>query len=97
MAHSIARYLVPPLRRLLPARGRHRHAQGSWPASRTAQKRRTLLVSPPPRHEAGHLRGIDLVRPYVLAHEQRQMENGQGAARSAVVCLPHSSGKGVRA
>ncbi|WP_405743452.1 hypothetical protein OG422_16025 [Streptomyces sp. NBC_01525] len=97
MAHRIARYLVPPLRRLLPARGRHRQAQGSRPTSCTAQKRRTLLVCPPPRHEAGHLRDIDLVRPYVLAHEQRQTENGHRAARSAVVGLPHSSGKGVRA
>ncbi|MGW2296106.1 hypothetical protein [Streptomyces violaceorubidus] len=86
MLHRIACFLEPLLRLLWPASGRHRHqnrhrARGAAqptpaPATHVTSGRR------PSPHEA-LLRGEDsrLVRPYLLAHEQRAQARQQRARR----------------
>ncbi|MFR0352743.1 hypothetical protein [Streptomyces sediminimaris] len=90
MLHHIVRLVEPLLRLLWPAAGRHRHwvAGGaplaSAPAAPTASNRR------PFPHEAP-LRGEDsrLVRPYLLAHEQRERTKQQRARRRALWLAVH--------
>lgn len=73
--HHVIRLFEPLLRLLLPGAGRHRHADAPPPAARCAAVPRS--ARPPRRVPVPHaevLRGEDspLVRPYLIAHEQRQ-------------------------
>lgn len=72
MSQTIARLAALLLRLLLPARGRHRSA-GSLPAWR-CEAAGTLLLPPLPGGRTGPLRGENaaVIRPYVLAPEERQ-------------------------
>ncbi len=99
--HRIARLLEPLLRLLWPASGRHRHRNrhraggGSRPtpvpAAPVAPGRR------PSPHEA-LLRGEDsrLVRPYLLAHEQRVQARQQRARRRTLWLAVHGIDVGPR-
>ncbi|MDX3414995.1 hypothetical protein PV661_12135 [Streptomyces sp. MD20-1-1] len=98
--HRIACLLEPLLRLLWPASGRHRHgnrhrAGGAAPAPELATP-----VAPgrrPSPHEA-LLRGEDsrLVRPYLLAHEQRARAKQQRARRRTLWLAVHGIDVGPR-
>ncbi len=98
--HRIAWLLEPLLRLLWPASGRHRHqnrhraggaAPAPAPAAPLAPGRR------PSPHEA-LLRGEDsrLVRPYLLAHEQRAQARRQRARRRTLWLAVHGIDVGPR-
>ncbi|MFD3560182.1 hypothetical protein ACFWVU_10980 [Streptomyces sp. NPDC058686] len=75
MLHHIARLMEPMLRLLVPASGRHRQDAGEPLSPEPA-------VPAPPRCPSPHtapLRGEDsrLVRPYLLAHERRDLAHQQ--------------------
>ncbi|MCX5421008.1 hypothetical protein [Streptomyces sp. NBC_00078] len=97
MLHHIARLIEPLLRLLWPACGRHRHSSGAGgpltpvPAALVASSRR------PCPHETS-LRGEDsrLVRPYLLAHEQRTQTRRQRARRRALWLAVHGIDVGPR-
>ncbi|UXY27703.1 hypothetical protein [Streptomyces sp. HUAS TT20] len=97
MLHHIVRLVEPLLRPLWPASGRHRHsAEGGAPltpvpAAPVAPHRR------PSPHEIP-LRGEDsrLVRPYLLAHEQREQARQQRARRRALWLAVHGVDVGPR-
>jgi hypothetical protein len=80
MSHAIAWIFESLLRLLLPARGRHRSPELSQ-AVRTMDTPTVRLPRVPV------LRGADigLVRPYLVAHEQRQEQRQQRARRRALV------------
>lgn len=96
--HRIAWLLEPLLRLLWPASGRHRHqnrhrAGGAAPAPAPA--------APPGRRPSPHealLRGEDsrLVRPYLLAHEQRAQARQQRARRRTLWLAVHGIDVGPR-
>lgn len=96
--HRIALLVEPLLRLLWPASGRHRHqnrhrAEGTarpTPAPAAADRR-------PSPHEA-LLRGEDsrLVRPYLLAHEQRAQVRQQRARRRTLWLAVHGIDAGPR-
>lgn len=98
--HRIACLLEPLLGLLWPASGRHRHgnrhraggtAPAPAPAAPLAPGRR------PSPHEA-LLRGEDsrLVRPYLLAHEQRAQARQQRARRRTLWLAVHGIDTGPR-
>lgn len=101
--HHIALLVEPLLRLLWPPSGRHRHrhrnrhrAEGGArpipvPAAPVAPSRR------PSPHEA-LLRGEDspLVRPYLLAHEQREHAEQQRARRRTLWLAVHGIDVGPR-
>ncbi|WP_318296189.1 MULTISPECIES: hypothetical protein [Streptomyces albogriseolus group] len=98
--HRIAWLLEPLLGLLWPASGRHRHqnrhraggaAPAPAPAAPLAPGRR------PSPHEA-LLRGEDsrLVRPYLLAHEQRAQARQQRARRRTLWLAVHGIDVGPR-
>ncbi|WP_323137442.1 hypothetical protein [Streptomyces albogriseolus] len=98
--HRIAWLLEPLLGLLWPASGRHRHqnrhraggaAPAPAPAAALAPGRR------PSPHEA-LLRGEDsrLVRPYLLAHEQRAQARQQRARRRTLWLAVHGIDTGPR-
>ncbi|MGC5239912.1 hypothetical protein ACPXCH_09035 [Streptomyces albogriseolus] len=98
--HRIAWLLEPLLGLLWPASGRHRHqnrhraggaAPAPAPAAALAPGRR------PSPHEA-LLRGEDsrLVRPYLLAHEQRAQARQQRARRRTLWLAVHGIDVGPR-
>ncbi|MFG2726174.1 hypothetical protein [Streptomyces canus] len=96
MLHHIARLIEPLLRLLWPASGCHRHcAEGARlapvPAAPVAPSRR------PSQHETP-LCGEDsrLVRPYLLAHEQRERTKQQRARRRALWLAVHGVDVGPR-
>ncbi|WP_073952904.1 hypothetical protein [Streptomyces kebangsaanensis] len=102
MLHRIALLVEPLLRLLWPASGRHRHrhrnrhragdqAPTPVPAAPVAPGRRS---SP---HEA-LLHGEDsrLVRPYLLAHEQRAQARQQRARRRTLWLAVHGIDVGPR-
>ncbi|WP_078516678.1 hypothetical protein [Streptomyces sp. HGB0020] len=100
MLHLIARLIEPLLRLLWPASGRHRHrsrhraddrAPAPVPAALAAPRRRPSLHETP-------LRGDDspLVRPYLLAHEQREQAKQQRARRRALWLAVHGIDVGPR-
>ncbi|MGW2567033.1 hypothetical protein [Streptomyces sp. NPDC001537] len=88
MLHHIARLVEPLLRLLWPASGRHRHRVGGVtpvPAAPAAPSSRR-----PSPHETP-LRGEDsrLIRPYLLAHEERERAKQQRARRRALWLAVH--------
>ncbi|WP_406169417.1 hypothetical protein [Streptomyces sp. NBC_00996] len=97
MLHHIARLIEPLLWLLWPASGRHRHLAGGGapltlvPAAPVAPSRR------PSPHETP-LRGEDsrLVRPYLLAHEQREHVKQQRARRRVLWLAVHGVDVGPR-
>lgn len=93
MLDCIARLFEPLLQRLLPATGRHR-SPVTGPASRPAPARATSA----PASYRDALRGEDnrLVRPYLLAHEQREEARQQRARRRALWFAVHGIDNGPR-
>lgn len=97
MLHHIARLIEPLLRLVWLVSGRHRHPIGRRlpishaPAVPVALTRRPSLHVTP-------LRGEDspLVRPYLLAHEQRQHAKRQRARRRALWFAVHGVDVGPR-
>ncbi|WNZ11285.1 hypothetical protein [Streptomyces sp. 11x1] len=103
MLHLIARFVESLLRLLWPPSGRHRQRQRNRhragegvranpvPATPVAPRRR------PSPHEA-ILRGEDspLVRPYLLAHEQRVQAKQQRARRRTLWLAVHGIDVGPR-
>ncbi|WP_327325604.1 hypothetical protein OG735_26350 [Streptomyces sp. NBC_01210] len=92
MTHAIARLFKPLLRLMWPAQGRHRSAN-------------TRLAAPngdasTTRPHAPHpvLRGEDvvLIRPYLVAHEQRMETQRQQARRRALWLAVHGIDVGPR-
>ncbi|SHM38511.1 hypothetical protein SAMN05216268_110257 [Streptomyces yunnanensis] len=83
MTNATARFLVPLLRLLFPARGCHRSA-GAPPVARRADAPARVRPRVPVLH-AGLLRGEDsaLVRPYVLTPEEwRRRRPGHARGRT---------------
>ncbi|MEV2217396.1 hypothetical protein AB0H86_39230 [Streptomyces sp. NPDC050997] len=92
MLHLIARLVEPLLRLLWPAAGRHRHrAVAPVPTAHVVPNSR------PSPHETP-LRGEDsrLVRPYLLAHEQRVQTRQQRARRRVLWLAVHGVDVGPR-
>ncbi|NBE50624.1 hypothetical protein [Streptomyces boluensis] len=93
MTHVIAQLFLPLLRLLWPAKGRHRSIAA---AARSA----TLGAHVPtaPTRCAPALRGEDtpLVRPYLIAHEQRMKVRQQRARRRALWFAVHGVDLGPR-
>ncbi len=83
---ATARLLLPLLRLLLPAAGRHR-ATGARPSAPSTGAPRVPALS----GEA-----IGLVRPYVIAHERRQEAQRQRARRRALWLAVHGVDIGPR-
>ncbi|MFI9777265.1 hypothetical protein ACIHCV_21515 [Streptomyces sp. NPDC051956] len=87
MLKLVARLIEPLLRLAWPACGRHRQSTGEplvpVPATPAAPRRRSPHTST--------LRGEDsrLVRPYLLAHEQREQAKQQRARRRALWLAVH--------
>ncbi|MBC9731195.1 hypothetical protein [Streptomyces sp. TRM68367] len=80
MPHCIARVFEPLLRLLWPAPGRHRRPDHS-----SAGLAAEASTACPPRVPAARvLRGqeIGLVRPYLVAHEQREAQKRQARRRT---------------
>ncbi|MFJ6751524.1 hypothetical protein ACIQNI_25555 [Streptomyces sp. NPDC091266] len=77
MPHCIARFVEPLLRLLLPSPGRRTPGPGIHPTAPRATTPRGRLTWEPV------LRGEDtvMVRPYLVAYEQRQQEERQVGAR----------------
>ncbi len=82
MFNATARFLVPLLRLLFPARGCHRSA-GALPAT-GYEDARTLMLPRVPAKQQGVLRGEDsaLIRPYILTPEERQQRAQRGRRTS---------------
>lgn len=89
MPNCIARIFEPLLRVLLPAPGRHRApAGGAVPVcldAATLRLPRSVPAGPSPRC----VESAALVRPYVLAHEQREKARRQRARRRALWLAVH--------
>ncbi|MFE3851547.1 hypothetical protein ACFXPN_10420 [Streptomyces griseorubiginosus] len=94
MLHHIARLIEPLLRLLWPASGRHRHRTGGGAPLAPVPAAPSRRPSP---HETP-LRGEDsrLVRPYLLAHEQREQARRQRARRRALWLAVHGVDVGPR-
>lgn len=75
MSHATARLLRQVLRLLLPAEGRHRTTTNT-PAARPASRPRVPALSG---------EDIGLVRPYLVAHEQRMAALQQKRRQGLVV------------
>ncbi|MCX4396515.1 MULTISPECIES: hypothetical protein [unclassified Streptomyces] len=90
--HCIARIFEPLLRLLWPAQGCHRPME-SHPAASPADVYPTLDPRPEPV-----LRGEDspLVRPYLVAHEQREEARLRRARRRALWLAVHGIDIGPR-
>ncbi|MEH0544503.1 hypothetical protein QA802_15835 [Streptomyces sp. B21-105] len=97
MLHHIAHFIAPLLRLLWPASGRHRLSVGAGelhaavPASPVAPCHRPSPHTTP-------LCGEDsrLVRPYLLAHEQRGQARRQRARRRTLWLAVHGIDVGPR-
>ncbi|MFD5075509.1 hypothetical protein [Streptomyces sp. NPDC058371] len=93
MTYAIARLIEPLLRLLFPARGRHRAtgapAIAPHPATRAPRR---------PHAVTALIRGEDtrLVRPYLVAHEQREEARRQRARRRALWLAVHGVDIGPR-
>lgn len=98
MPHCIARVFERLLRLLLPAPGRHRAAD-TRPAVSSTEKPAVPLPRAPRADTVPFLRGEDtaLVRPYLIAHEQRQEEaRHQRRRRRALWLAVHGVDVGPR-
>ncbi|WP_120052186.1 hypothetical protein [Streptomyces griseorubiginosus] len=98
MLHHIARLVELLLRLLWPASGRHRQFAGGRASLAPVP---AAPGAPGPRHPSAHetpLRGEDsrLVRPYLLAHEQREQAKRQRARRRALWLAVHGVDVGPR-
>lgn len=87
MLNPVARLIEPLLRLAWPASGRHRQHMA-------APLDPVPAVPDPPRRPSQHtapLRGEDsrLVRPYLLAHEQREQAKRQRTRRRALWLAVH--------
>ncbi len=95
MSHRIAWLVEPLLRLLFPGRGRHRRA-----AIPPDAQPLTPYPHTPTTRQAGTrpLRGGDnrLVRPYLVAHEQREKARRQRARRRALWLAVHGIDVGPR-
>ncbi|MEV0119574.1 hypothetical protein AB0H77_41035 [Streptomyces sp. NPDC050844] len=91
MPDCISRIFEPFLRLLLPAPGRHRFPEPSSPEPSVDTSTRPLPRVPALRGE-----DIGLVRPYLVAHEQRQEERRQKARRRALWLAVHGVDIGPR-
>ncbi|RVU24417.1 hypothetical protein EOT10_15505 [Streptomyces antnestii] len=94
MLNPIARLIEPLLRLAWPASGRHRQHTGAPLSPEPA-------TPIPPRRPSPHtalLRGEDsrLVRPYLLAHEQREQAKRQRGRRRALWLAVHGVDIGTR-
>ncbi|MGW0120266.1 hypothetical protein [Streptomyces sp. NPDC003327] len=97
MRHPIARLVGLLLRLLLPPTGRRRRPAGS------ARPPAAVAVAPcgpvaPPHRGVPVLRGEDcrLVRPYVVAHEEREQARLQRQRRRALWLAVHGVDVGPR-
>ncbi|MFI8092668.1 hypothetical protein ACIF9R_30825 [Streptomyces sp. NPDC086080] len=97
MLHHIARLVEPLLRLLWPASGRHRHSVGGRASLAPVLAAPVAPGRRPSPHEA-LLRGEDspLVRPYLLAHEQREQAKRQRARRRVLWLAVHGVDVGPR-
>lgn len=95
MLDLVARFIEALLRLVWPASGRHRQHTGAPPPS-PAPTAPTAPRRPSP-HTAP-LRGEDsrLVRPYLLAHEQREQAKRQRGRRRALWLAVHGVDIGPR-
>ncbi|MFC5781308.1 hypothetical protein OG758_30205 [Streptomyces sp. NBC_01474] len=94
MLNPIARLIKALLRLAWPASGRHRQHAGAPPNPAPA-------APTPPRRPSPHaapLRGEDsrLVRPYLLAHEQREQAKRQRGRRRTLWLAVHGVDIGPR-
>ncbi|MFI8786638.1 hypothetical protein [Streptomyces sp. NPDC055105] len=94
MLNPVARLIKALLRLAWPASGRHRQHAGAPPNPAPA-------APTPPRRPSPHtapLRGEDsrLVRPYLLAHEQREQTKQQRARRRTLWLAVHGVDIGPR-
>jgi hypothetical protein len=98
MLHHIARLIEPLLRRLWPASGRHRHRVGGVAQLPPVHAAPAAPSSRCPSPNETPLRGEDsrLVRPYLLAHEQREQPKQQRARRRALWLAVHGVDVGPR-
>ncbi|MEV7382110.1 hypothetical protein [Streptomyces lydicus] len=96
MTNATARLLIPLLRLLFPGRGCHRSA-GALPVARR-EDAPTLALPRFPVRQAGLLRGEDvaLIRPYVLAPEERQERRVQRGRRRSLWLAVHGYDAGPR-
>jgi hypothetical protein len=97
--HHIVRLIEPLLRLLWPASGRHRHRHRAGGGARLTPVPATPVA--PGRHPSPHealLHGEEsrLVRPYLLAHEQREQARQQRARRRALWLAVHGIDVGPR-
>ncbi|MFB7994261.1 hypothetical protein ACFC4G_15765 [Streptomyces sp. NPDC056002] len=94
MLNPVARLIEALLRLAWPASGRHRQHAGAPPSPAPA-------ALTPPRRPSPHtapLRGEDsrLVRPYLLAHEQREQAKRRGVRRRTLWLAVHGVDIGPR-
>ncbi|MER7897007.1 hypothetical protein ABTX62_13040 [Streptomyces sp. NPDC096046] len=99
MLHHIARLVEPLLRLLWPASGRHRHRRRAEGGARPTPVPAAPVT--PRRRASSHealLRGegSPLVRPYLLAHEQREQAKRQRARRRVLWLAVHGIDVGPR-
>ncbi|MFE5026331.1 hypothetical protein ACFRAO_24195 [Streptomyces sp. NPDC056656] len=92
MSHGIARLFEPLQRLLLPAPGRHWSA-GQPPAAPCPA---ALIPSMPRPHPVLRGEDIGLIRPYLVAHEQRQEDKQRRARRRALWFAVHGVDIGPR-
>lgn len=99
--HRIACLLEPLLRLLWPASGRHRHQNRHRAEGRSRLTPAPAAPVTPDRRSSPHealLHGEDsrLVRPYLLAHEQRVQARRQRARRRTLWLAVHGIDVGPR-
>ncbi|MDO0933340.1 hypothetical protein QQY66_17200 [Streptomyces sp. DG2A-72] len=97
MLHHIARLVEPLLRLLWPASGRHRLSAGGGVALTPVPAVPAAPSCRPSPYETP-IRGEDsrLVRPYLLAHEQREQARQLRARRRALWLAAHGIDAGPR-
>ncbi|MDI3407953.1 hypothetical protein QIS96_29575 [Streptomyces sp. B-S-A6] len=92
VAHCIARFFEGVLCWLLPAPGRHRATHdGSFPCPTPLG-----LACPPSQTPALSGEAIGLVRPYLVAHEERRAAQRQRARRRVLWFAVHGIDLGPR-
>ncbi|MDX2526789.1 hypothetical protein [Streptomyces europaeiscabiei] len=101
MLHHIALLVEPLLRLLWPPSGRHRHRNRHRAGGAARPTPVPAALAAPGRRLSPHealLRGEDspLVRPYLLAHEQRVQARQQRARRRTLWLAVHGIDVGPR-
>ncbi len=96
--HHIARLIEPLLRLVWPASGRRRHFPGGGALLTPVSAATHLAPNRAPSLYETPLRGEDspLVRPYLLAHEQREQARRQRARRRTLWLAVHGVDAGPR-